>query len=383
MQEKKLQNTLKDIKLVNHACFSFYHGDAGCLVDPWFEGSIFNNSWKLVSEGGQAPDNLKYIFISHEHPDHLHWPTLSKLASSEVTVVLCQRNNDNVEINLKRLGYNVLLLPNQTKHNLDGLTVEFFRSGHDHAIVFEQNGFVMVNQNDCQLQESTARALKDKYPEIDVWWMQFSLAGYYGNLDDKQKLVDAQKQHKNMFSSYQAILQPRISVPFASFVNFCREENKELNDYRVRLEDILEDNSGVQILYNGDSLLDSDYEVRNLSNVRKWEESFEASIELETPTSSREEFEEVFREFCSKHPAQGQLQFELFDDVGCVLNMAEGSCEFKKPAAPIAKVHLFDLREMFKNPWGADTLNITSCFHVYNEEAWRYLLLAVDSLYTR
>ena len=264
-QEIELQNTFKDIRLVNHACFSFSFDEKGCIVDPWFSGSIFNDSWKLVSEGGDAPNNLRYIFISHEHPDHLHWPTLKSLANSEITVVLCKRQNPNVENTLKKLGYKTLLLDNQTSYNLEGLNVEFVRSGHDHTIIFEKNGFVIVNQNDCHLGENQAKSIKSKYSNIDLWWMQFSLAGYYGNVNEEQKLVSAQEQHKNMFSSYKAIFDPKISIPFASFVNFCRAQNRKLNDYRVRLQDILLENNNTQILYRGDTVLETNYESRNIN----------------------------------------------------------------------------------------------------------------------
>ena len=383
MREKKLQNTLKDIKLVNHACFSFYFDGKGCLVDPWFGGSIFNSSWKLASEGGEAPDNLKYIFITHEHPDHLHWPTLSRLASPDITVVLCERNNDNVESNLKKLGYTVLSIPDKVKHDLGGLSFEFFRSGHDHTLVFEKDNFVMVNQNDCQLGHIQATELKVKYPNIDIWWMQFSLAGYYGNPDNEDALISAQAKHKNMFSSYKNILNPKVSIPFASFINFCRKENLELNNYRVKLQDILDENTQVQILYKDDIFLEENYEDRNLQNIVNWENAFNTSVDIETPTTTRLDFEKVFQDFCLKYSPQGQLQFELFDDVGCVLNFTDKTVKFQTPTTPIAKVCLFDLQELFKNLWGADTMNITSCFHVYMEEAWRGILLSIDGLYAR
>jgi hypothetical protein len=374
---------MRDIKLVNHACFSFSHKTDGYIVDPWFEGSIFNNSWRLVSEGGDAPENLKYIVISHEHPDHLHWPTLKKLASPDTTIILCERNNDNVESNLKKLGYNVLSLPNQREHDLNGLRIEFIRQGHDHTIVFNDGETVMVNQNDCHLNEAMANYIKVKYPVIDIWWMQFSLAGYYGNLDDEGSLWGANKKHRDMFSSYKKTLNPRVAIPFASFVYFCRDENKALNDYRVTLQNILDENEDTQVLYKGDFVLTENYERRNTLNISKWESEFNSDKKIESPVTSKDDLVKCFKSFCEKYRSQGSIDFELYGESGCTLNFTKGECSFGQVTQPVAKVSVYDLSEMFKNPWGADTMNITSCFHLYDQQIWKRLLGALDSLYKR
>ena len=374
---------MKDIKFVNHACFSFTVNNFGVLVDPWFAGAIFNQSWRLVSDGGKVPENLKYIFITHEHPDHLHWPTLKKLASQNITVCLAKRQNPNVVDNLKRMGYKVLELDNQ-RYNLDGLFVEFFGVGHDNAIVFQSDGLTVLNQNDCYLSDSQAFAIKAKYPVIDLWWMQFSLAGYYGNFDDVDAMNKAQQQHKDWFSTYKAIFDPKISIPFASYVYFSRKENQELNRYRVRLEDLLEDNTDTQVLFKGDTVLFEDYDDRNQLNVTKWEELFESTSTFDTPSTSLGTLQENFVNFCNKYQPQGSLEFELSDKTqDCILDFTTKRVTLGGVSNPIAKVAAFDLSEMFKNPWGADTMNITSCFHVYNLETWRSLLGTIDSLYTR
>ena len=37
----------------------------------------------------------------------------------------------------------------------------------------------------------------------------------------------------------------------------------------------------------------------------------------------------------------------------------------------------------FKFPWGADTINIASCFEVYNKNLWRQNLIFKDEIYER
>ena len=375
---------LTSVKLINHACFSFEYKGESVLVDPWFKGAIFNNSWRLVDEGGDVPDNLKYIFITHEHPDHLHWPTLKALADKKITICIPKRQNSNVKDNLKKLGYKVVEFYHGVRKKLKWLEAEYFNTGHDNAIVFKTKDLVMLNQNDCYLQQHVCHNIINKYPHIDIWWMQFSLAGYYGNQDHVKALQNAQKLHENHYASYKEIFNPVISIPFASFVYFCREENKELNKYRVPLTTIYENNPGTQVLYKGDEVMFGDSKSRSMKNILKWESHFRETLPMENPKGTVNELKSVITEFANKYGATGSISFELYDsEKYCNIDFDRREVDCEEPSNPIAKVTLFDLTEMFKNPWGADTMNITSCFKVYDEGRWKALLGSVDSLYVR
>ena len=92
------------VRLINHACFSIERKDSLTLMDHWFSGRIFNKSWALIRETDlqsiSGIEKLKNIVISHEHPDHLHWPTLKQIkenSSNDITVYMPYRNNDNVK----------------------------------------------------------------------------------------------------------------------------------------------------------------------------------------------------------------------------------------------------------------------------------------------
>ena len=65
--------------------------------------------------------------------------------------------------------------------------------------------------------------------------MIFSLAGYYANRDDNDGLQRAKVEHVNMLKNYSQIFNPKITVPFASFIYFSRERNRFLNDWIVDL----------------------------------------------------------------------------------------------------------------------------------------------------
>ena len=64
------------ISLINHASiFLENQNKENILSDPWFEGEIFNKGWRLIYQNKENDikkilHKTKYIYLSHEHPDH-------------------------------------------------------------------------------------------------------------------------------------------------------------------------------------------------------------------------------------------------------------------------------------------------------------------------
>ena len=69
-----------EFNFINHSSFSIKKDDTILTVDPWIDGSVFNNSWKLLAK--TPKDMLKlvkkssHVWFSHEHPDHFNPPNL-------------------------------------------------------------------------------------------------------------------------------------------------------------------------------------------------------------------------------------------------------------------------------------------------------------------
>ena len=66
---------MPNIKFVNHASVLFSNDNIGLLTDPWYEGSILNEGWRLLYENDSSDiqdllNKTSHIWISHEHPDH-------------------------------------------------------------------------------------------------------------------------------------------------------------------------------------------------------------------------------------------------------------------------------------------------------------------------
>jgi hypothetical protein len=68
----------------------------------------------------------------------------------------------------------------------------------------------------------------------DVVLNQFSTAGYFGYRDRKRQLPRIAKEKLTRLVSNHEWLDARLTVPFASFVHFCVEDNAYLNQYMNR-----------------------------------------------------------------------------------------------------------------------------------------------------
>jgi L-ascorbate metabolism protein UlaG (beta-lactamase superfamily) len=73
-----------EICLISHASVVI-RSDISIWTDPWLIGKAFNDSWSLLPPAAMDDslfDEIDYVFISHEHPDHFHIPTLRSLTES-------------------------------------------------------------------------------------------------------------------------------------------------------------------------------------------------------------------------------------------------------------------------------------------------------------
>tara|TARA_Y100000592_G_C5446816_1_gene306463 strand:- start:49 stop:1218 length:1170 start_codon:yes stop_codon:yes gene_type:complete len=383
-------------KFINHASFSFENEQDLHLIDPWFGGKIFNNSWSLLEDTDPSTINLSKVasvFITHEHPDHLNWPTLKQIinASQNVKAYIPKRKNDNVTKALQKLGYEVIEAEPHRKYQVNE-QISFYSipepGGHDTVQVFEVDGEVHVNQNDCYLPDGLLYAIKMRFPKIKYWWMQFSLAGYYANHDDHKALEEKGKKfHMDIFTKYHSILQPEIAIPFASYVYFCKKHNDYLNKWAVSVKELVSNNPQIDFIVpkNNQDILEAD----NDNNIMTWENLFGAEKDIAEPLKiADEEIINLGSEWLIKTHDNlpiDVITLGLYDDErNFSLDFKNRTCYFSNTESQVSGIlPKEELHFFLKFPWGADTLNITSCFEVLDDKKWRFLLEYKDSMYVR
>ncbi len=174
------------IHFVGHASVVIECADTSILVDPWLFGKIFNNSWSLLPEpvlDKSLLDKIGYLWISHEHPDHCHFPTLDSFPvefKKRVTILFQERDHEKVVAALRKLGYQrFTLLPHREKVQLpvSNAQVYCYHAGlMDSGLAVSSDGQVILDANDARISAGECAIILKDLGHVDVLLNQFSLA---------------------------------------------------------------------------------------------------------------------------------------------------------------------------------------------------------------
>jgi UDP-MurNAc hydroxylase len=256
----------------NHASFTVHAGETHLLVDPWFRGSTFDDGWDLLCETPNVDlDEITDVWISHEHPDHFHPPTLRSIPSESRRNMRFwyQRTRDRKVVHYaSALGFRSVheCRSRQWNELSDDVLLRCEPWGlFDSVLVLQTAAGTIVNLNDCKTRDvHDARELRRKLRgiEIDVLVTQVEAGN---DIDMLVEQVDA--------------LQPKFVVPGASFVWFSHEENHHHNACMTRIAKTAEDlgnnvDADVVVLYPGDRwVLGADHD--NSSAFARYERDYE------------------------------------------------------------------------------------------------------------
>jgi UDP-MurNAc hydroxylase len=241
---------------INHASFAIERDSEILLIDPWYEGTAFNNGWALLDQstsnelvvGWLRKTNKKiYIWYSHEHSDHLSMSFL-KLIKKE--------NFDLKIIFQKTIDRRVFSFLNNQQFNVleaeEGRSIEIGKNfsittwpywGGDSYCLITIDGKSLLNINDCVISNKNEAAyVKKKIGKIsvniEILLTQFGYANWSGNEDDIEQRVKLANHKFDRIFIQNSVLTPSVIIPFASFVFFCHPENFYLNDAQNSPENV-------------------------------------------------------------------------------------------------------------------------------------------------
>ncbi len=275
------------IEWVNHASFVVRHEQVALISDPWLFGTAFDDGWSLLSPTRFRPEDfatLTHVWVSHEHPDHFHPPSLRSIPAeirARLTFLYQETEDRKVVEFARELGFgNVIELPSGEWFELaPGFRVMCQPFPDDDSWLAVQAGDrVLLNLNDCMVQgpRQVGRVREQVAYPIDVLLAQFSYANWVGNPGETERHRAVAERILQRMALQVDILQPRFVIPFASFVRFCHEENAYLNEGMNTIRGAAEflnreSDATVVVLYPGDT-----WEIGAPHDNRKAIESYES-----------------------------------------------------------------------------------------------------------
>lgn len=283
------------IKFVNHASYIIDYNEIAMIVDPWIEGTAFDNGWSHIEPTKFSYDDfnqISHIWFSHEHPDHFSPPNLKKIPEeirSKITI-LYQKSKDGKVVDFcKKLAFKEVIELDDKWFNLgqDFKLLNIPHTDGDSWLCVEAGNKLILNFNDCVIENQLqAKTIKSHIgsENIDLLFTQFSYANWVGNKEDKETMRN-HAQNKIKQIEYQVeTFKPKYTIPFASFVWFSHEENFYMNDEINKIDEIesfISDKLPTKpiIMFPNDIwVLGDDYD--NASSIKKWMNSYRSNINL-------------------------------------------------------------------------------------------------------
>ena len=361
----------------------------------------FNESWEMMPPPTARHEDfvdVDFLWISHQHPDHFNLPTLKNFPQKfkeNVTVLFQKRNSEKILNAMRRFGYkNFVSLPHRELVNLKGVEFYCFLANlGDSCLGIRHEGKVVFNVNDAELDSVDAQNIVRDLGAPSVLLNQFSIAGYAGNSERQSAMVRSAQEKLFRISSNHKELQAKLTIPFASFVYFCREDNRDLNAYvnnpRRVSEHLLSQSCECLFLKPNENYSvgdQSNLTDRNLSAVDHYETMFSSISErpfLPSDKVSLQEIEKAYSLFYQRMGHHFSGVFRRFagdltcylEDLGQAVCMSLGAkrfeCVSKSPEQCDIVVNAQPLLFSLKFPWGFETLGVSGRYQVINARPWK------------
>ncbi len=393
------------ISLVNHASVKLGFGKEVILTDPWYSGPVFHKGWQLIhplneSEILNSIQDVNYIYISHEHPDHFYPGffvnnKIKDVLTKNKVKILFQHTKDKRVLDfLKKKNFEVIEIKENDRYNISpNINIQIIKSGYiDSALIIETPETKIVNLNDCPLNEpEKIKKFKNKHGKFDILLSQFSYAAWKGGKNNSEyRKIAAEEKIKTMMNQYK-ILECKHVIPFASFVYFSNELNNYMNDCINKPENLIKklgNEINAIILSPGEKQWL--HELRqNQDSITFWKDKYKQIPNLPVDKYSKsityEELKKDFQAYKNRilkinskiliYFASKIKSLNYFQPINIFLIDHNKNYEFSltkdfkinENVEPDIKMHSESLQFIFNNNFGFDTLTVNGCFEASKE----------------
>jgi L-ascorbate metabolism protein UlaG (beta-lactamase superfamily) len=231
-----------EIEYVGHACLLISARSETFITDPWFTNPVMANSWyhlpRLARTITELP-KLDYIYVSHEHADHLDIPALRQLTPT-ATIIIPRYGDGKLERTLAdaNLPHKILALADgETYTTPNGNSVAIYLAdtgSKDSSLVISDGQTCIYNHTDNWIT-SAKMELIGKQWKPDIAFQCYAGVGSFPSymlwpLDYRIELGSKKKlQLFQRMKEAASALQPAAIVPFGASFGYLRPETLWLN----------------------------------------------------------------------------------------------------------------------------------------------------------
>ncbi len=231
------------VEYVGHACLLMDMGGEHIITDPWFTNPVMANSWYHVPKYARTIDQLPpldYIYVSHEHADHLDIPALRRL-TSDAKIIVPAFGDGKLERSLAdaNLSQQVVALADGAIFETPGgakLAIYLADTGSkDSSLIAAKGKTCVYNHTDNWITPAKMSQIGRQWP-VDIAFQCYAGVGSFPSymlwpLEHRVALGAAKKvQLFERMKEAVLALQPKTIVPFGASFGYLRPETLWLND---------------------------------------------------------------------------------------------------------------------------------------------------------
>jgi UDP-MurNAc hydroxylase len=227
---------MMEITFLGHAGFCVETERAIVVMDPWLSPSgAFDSAWfqfprnhhvaALVQEKLADGRKDRFLYISHEHKDHLDLAFLQSLVSRDFTVVIANFRRPYLVRTFSHFRcLDTVVLDDGQQLDIPGGDITLYLDdselNRDSAVLVRAEGQAFLNLNDCRIVDALSMIVRAQGP-IDVFAMQFSGAGWHPTCYDYPRDVYESISRRKTLAKFASVAQsirtvdPRVFIPSA------------------------------------------------------------------------------------------------------------------------------------------------------------------------
>ena len=159
------------IEFINHASVLVSYNDVNILTDPWYSGLAFDGGWSLLYENNEKfiehlLNDVNYIYITHEHPDHFSIPFFKKyselIKKNKIKIIFQKTLDKRVEeFLIKKFNLELIILESYKTVNINDRKITLVSCGAiDSSLIVETENCYHINLNDCDFIDTELKRIK-------------------------------------------------------------------------------------------------------------------------------------------------------------------------------------------------------------------------------
>src|SRR5215831_3859293 len=234
-----------ELRTLGHACAALYrHGEAPLLAtDPWLVGSVYWRSWWLQHYPSREEIDWvaqsACIYVTHEHPDHFHMPTIRRLGRGPLYLFPALAERGYLD-HMTQRGYRAEIIAPLRWHalvnDLSILSIPIWND--DSLLLVDTPAALIINLNDAKPLPPVLRAIRrlaDRLGKPRVLLCSYSPASVVNSFLDETGIVSLKpvRHYVDYVCRLCDALGADIYLPFASQAVFSRTDSCWANDYRT------------------------------------------------------------------------------------------------------------------------------------------------------